>query len=96
VSKWVKVIGGVLLGLMMGSGVELVAITSSSTVKHHSSGTAHASVAKTRVTAKKTSRAKKSAKKVTVTATSSRRRGARTKLAVRRTRHYESDTWRCD
>ena len=75
-SKWVKVIGGVLLGLMMGSGVELVAITSSSTVKHHSSGTAHASVAKTRVTAKKTSRAKKSAKKVAKKSTTKKRKAA--------------------
>jgi cell division protein FtsI/penicillin-binding protein 2 len=59
-------------------------------VKHHSSGTSHVSakgkIAKTSKTAK-TSKATN--KKTVVTQTTSKRRGARTKLAVRRTRYYE-------
>ncbi len=82
-SKWVSVIGGVLLSLVMGSVGEVWAITSSGSVKHHSAGT-------TRVAAKKTTTSSKRAgKKVVKKTVSGRRRGARTKLAVRRTRYYE-------
>jgi len=102
VFKWVKVVGGVLLGLVVGSGVEGAAVTSSANVKHRSSGTAHSTtstrsrtVAKTsKVTKTSTKTATKSTKtvngkSVVATTVSGRRRGARTKLAVRRTRHYE-------
>lgn len=86
-SKWVRVLGGVLLGLVVGSGVEAAAITSSGSVKHHSSGTAHAVNGK-RVP--KTAAKSTSGKKTTVKTTASgRRRGARTRLAVRRTKYYE-------
>jgi penicillin-binding protein 2 len=83
VSKWVKVVGGVLLGLVVGSGGEATAITSSGSVKHHSSGTTH--TAATGKTVKKSSKSKRT----TVSTTTTRqRRGAKTRLAVRRTRHY--------
>lgn len=87
-SKWVRVVGGALLGLVLGSGVEVWGVTSSGSVKHHSSGTVHVSAkGKTAKTSKVSSSKKKT---VSAKATSStRRRGARTKLAVRRTRHYE-------
>jgi len=82
VSKWVRVIGGILLGLVVGSGVEAVAITSSSNVKHRSSGTVRASASgKARTTAK--------SKGKTVAVKGKRRGGARVKLAVRRTRNFE-------
>lgn len=88
VSKWVRVVGGALLGLVLGSGIEVWGVTSSGSVKHHSSGTVHVSAkGKTAKTSKASSSKKKT---VSAKATSStRRRGARTKLAVRRTRHYE-------
>lgn len=89
-SKWGKVICGILLGLLVGPGVEAVAITSSGNVKHHSSGTTHTSATgKSRVASKKTvKRSKGKTSTVAVKATTSpRRRGARTQLAVRRTRH---------
>jgi penicillin-binding protein 2 len=90
VSKRVRFFGGILLGLVLGSGIEGLAITSTGSVKHHSSGTSHVSakgkIAKTSKTAK-TSKATN--KKTVVTQTTSKRRGARTKLAVRRTRYYE-------
>lgn len=82
-SKWVRVIGGILLGLVVGSGGAASAITSSGNIKHHSSGTAHASATGRTRTAKK-----KSSKSKTVAVKSSRRHGARTRLAMRRTRHY--------
>lgn len=87
-SKWVRVVGGALLGLVLGSGIEVWGVTSSGSVKHHSSGTVHVSAkGKTAKTSKASSSKKKT---VSAKATSStRRRGARTKLAVRRTRHYE-------
>jgi len=87
VSKWVRVVGGILLGLVLGSGIEVWGVTSSGSVKHHSSGTVHVS-AKGKTA--KTSKVSSKKKTVSVKATSStRRRGARTRLAVRRTRHYE-------
>ena len=86
-SKWVRVVGGILLGLVLGSGIEVWGVTSSGSVKHHSSGTVHVS-AKGKTA--KTSKVSSKKKTVSVKATSStRRRGARTRLAVRRTRHYE-------
>lgn len=91
-SKWVRIFGGVLLSLMLGSGAELAAITSSGSVKHHSSGTNHASVAKTHVASKRTTKSGKGTKAVAVSGSASsprRRHGAKTRLAVRRTRHYE-------
>lgn len=86
--RWLRIVGVVLVGLMLGWGADTVALTSSGGTKHHSSGTSHSSVAKTRVAAKKRSTRSKGA--TTVSATSGRhRRGAKTRLAVRRTRHYE-------
>lgn len=87
-SKWGKIFGGVLLGLVVGSGVDLEAITSTGSVKHHSSGTAHAATGKAHLATKKTVKSKKTATVAVTATTSKRRRGAKTKLAVRRTRHY--------
>lgn len=93
VSKLFRVIGVVLLGLVVGSGVEASA-TSSRSGKHHSAGTARTVAGgKTRASAKSTKavRSTKTAGKQTVVAagTAHRRRGARTRLAVRRSRYYE-------
>ncbi|HMG02589.1 MAG TPA: penicillin-binding transpeptidase domain-containing protein [Edaphobacter sp.] len=92
-SKWVRVFGGVLLGLVLGSGIEVWAITSSGSVKHHSSGTTHVSakgkVSKTSKTAV-SGKSSRLSKTTSVRGVSSRRgRGARTRLAVRRSRYYE-------
>lgn len=91
-SNWVRVLGGVLLGLVLGSGVEATAMTSSRSAKHHSSGTAHSVNGRSRVATKRTVKATSTSKKtsqVSRKATSSRHKGTRTKLAVRRTRYYE-------
>ncbi|HEX2917353.1 MAG TPA: penicillin-binding protein, partial [Edaphobacter sp.] len=85
--RWIRIVGVVLVGLMLGWGAETVALTSSGGTKHHSSGTSHSSVAKTRVAAKRSSKRVHAARKVSATS-SHLRRGARTRLAVRRTRHY--------
>ncbi len=92
-SKLVKVIGlfVVVLGLMWGSDV--LATTSSSGRTRHSSGTARASAsgkahARTPKTTAKASRTGKSTA-LKSKAVTGRRRGARPKLAVRRTRYYE-------
>ena len=86
--RWLRIVGVVLVGLMLGWGADSVALTPVSGTKHHSSGTSHSSVARTRVAARKSS--KKARGTAKVSATSSRhRRGARSRLAVRRTRHYE-------
>lgn len=84
VFNWVRVVGVVLVSLMLGSGVEAVALTSSGSTTHRSSGTSHSSVKKTRATAKRSSKTTKVS-----ASTTRRRRGAKTRLAVRRTRHYE-------
>jgi len=93
VSKWVRVFGGVLLGLVLGSGIEVWAITSSGSVKHHSSGTTHvAAKGKLSKTSKTvvSSKSSRLSKTTSVRGVSSRRgRGARTRLAVRRSRYYE-------
>lgn len=91
-SNWVRVLGGVLLGLVLGSGVEATAMTSSRSAKHHSSGTAHSVNGRSRVATKRTVKATSTSKKTSQVprkATSSRHKGTRTKLAVRRTRYYE-------
>ena len=85
-SKWVRFFGGVLLGLVLGSGIEVSAITSTGSVRHHSSGTTHVS-AKGKIA--KTSKSRKTTKRAVVARTGAKRRGARTRLAVRRTRYYE-------
>lgn len=85
--RWIRIVGVVLVGLMLGWGADTVALTSSGGTKHHSSGTSHSSVAKTRVAAKRSSKRAHGARKVSATSTHLRR-GARTRLAVRRTRHY--------
>ena len=85
--RWIRIVGVVLVGLMLGWGADSVALTSSGGTKHHSSGTSHSSVAKTRVAAKRSSKRAHGARKVSATSTHLRR-GARTRLAVRRTRHY--------
>jgi penicillin-binding protein 2 len=87
VHRWIRIVGVVLVGLMLGWGADTVALTSSGGTKHHSSGTSHSSVAKTRVAAKRSSKRAHGARKVSATSTHLRR-GARTRLAVRRTRHY--------
>jgi penicillin-binding protein 2 len=85
VSNLIKKLGVILLCLGVGSGAEAAA-TSSSTLKHKSSGTAHASASgKTHASKTKTA----TASKTTTTASGKHSHGARTKLAVRRTRHYE-------
>jgi penicillin-binding protein 2 len=88
VSNWVRVIGGVLLGLVLGSGVEATAFTPSANRKHHSSGTAKAvSSGRPRAVAgKKTAHGKASVVVV------SKRRGAKTRLAMRHSRYYERFT----
>jgi penicillin-binding protein 2 len=87
VHRWIRIVGVVLVGLMLGWGADGVALSSSGGTKHHSSGTSHSSVAKTRVAAKRSSKRAHGARKVSATSTHLRR-GARTRLAVRRTRHY--------
>jgi membrane carboxypeptidase/penicillin-binding protein len=89
VSKLVRVIGVLFLSLMMGSGAQ--ATTSSSASKHHSSGTAHASTSGKSHTTKTTAKTKTSTTKTVSTKSVSARHGhgAKTKLAVRRTRYYE-------
>ncbi|WP_238398730.1 penicillin-binding transpeptidase domain-containing protein [Edaphobacter sp. 12200R-103] len=86
-SRWFRVVGVVLVGMMLGWGPDTVALTSSGSAKHHSSGTSRSSVAKTRVAAKTSSKAKRTTK--ASAKSSRRRRGAKTRLAVRRSRHYE-------
>ena len=92
-SKMVRMIGLIFLGLMLGTDTQ--ATTSSGVTKRRSSGTAHASTGgRAKTTKAKTS---KTAKGKTVTASKGKvvttrkvsvRRGARPRLAVRRTRHY--------
>ena len=95
VSRLFRVIGVVLLGLVVGSGVEAAAIPSQ-TAKHRSAGTVRSgargktSVAKSTKTARST-KASKSKSVVAVTKIRGRR-GARTRLAVRRSRYYEHFT----
>jgi len=71
----------------VGSGAEAAA-TSSSSLKHKSSGTTHASASGKTHASKTTAKSTKTASKTT-TASGRHSHGARTKLAVRRTRHYE-------
>lgn len=95
-SNWVRVFGVILLGLVVGSGVEAAA-TSSGSVKHRSAGTAHVTASgksHARKTAAarstKTVKARPGTKATAIRTVSGRRgRGARAKLAVRRTRYYE-------
>ena len=85
-SKLVRVIGLIFLGLMLGTGAQ--ATTSSSATKHRSSGTAHATASGKAHTAKSTT-AKTKSKTVSSKTSVRHGRGARAKLAVRRTRYYE-------
>jgi len=87
-SKLVRIIGVILLGLVVGSGVEAAA-TSSSSVKHKSSGKAHVSKTTAKSTKTKATTSSKTRTVSTTTASGSHSRGARAKLAVRRTRSYE-------
>ena len=91
-SKLLRVLGVILLGLVVGSGIEASAKPSSS-AKHHSSGTARTvSGSKARSTKKSTKTAQvahKSGSVVAAKTVTGKRRGARTRLAVRRTRYYE-------
>jgi len=90
VSKLVRVMGLVVLGLMVSTGA--LATTTSSATKRRSSGTAHASAGgkahakSTKTTAKTTTTAKK--KTVSKTKVSGKH-GAKPRLAVRRTRYRE-------
>lgn len=93
VSQLFRVIGVILLGLVVGSGAEAAA-TSSRSAKHHSAGTTRTVASgKTHVSAKSKNvvRSTKTAsgKTVVAIATTHRKRGARTRLAVRRSRYYE-------
>ena len=87
VSKLIRIFGVILLCLVVGSGAEAAA-TSSSSLKHKSSGTTHASASGKTHASKTTAKSTKTASK-TMTASGRHSHGARTKLAVRRTRHYE-------
>jgi len=90
VSKLVRVMGLVVLGLTVSTGA--LATTTSSATKRRSSGTAHASAGgkahakSTKTTAKTTTTAKK--KTVSKTKVSGKH-GAKPRLAVRRTRYRE-------
>jgi penicillin-binding protein 2 len=93
VLKLVRVVGLIFLGLMLGSGAQ--ATTSSSASKRRSSGTAH-SAASGRAHSAKSTPAKTKNKAVSTKSVSGtksvsarRGRGAKTRLAVRRTRYYE-------
>ena len=89
-SKLVRVIGLLFVGLMLSPGAG--ATTSSSTTKHKSSGTAHASASgKSRATKSTRASAKTATSKSVSTKTASGRRGhgARPRLAVRRSRYHE-------
>ncbi len=88
VSNLIKKLGVILLCLVVGSGAEAAA-TSSSALKHKSSGTAHASASGKTHASKTTAKSTKTASTTTTTASGKHSHGARTKLAVRRTRHYE-------
>jgi penicillin-binding protein 2 len=87
VSKLVRVIGLLVVGLMLGSGAW--ATTSSSTTKRKSSGTAHASTSGRSRAAKSTSATAKSKSVSTKKVSAKRSRGARPRLAVRRSRYRE-------
>lgn len=91
-SKLVRVIGLIFLGLMLGSGAQ--ATTASSATKRRSSGTAHAAASGKSHAAKSTTAKSTTAKTKSQTVSAKRvsarhGRGARAKLAVRRTRYYE-------
>ncbi|MBS1800770.1 MAG: penicillin-binding protein [Acidobacteria bacterium] len=95
-SKLLRVLGVFLLGLVVGSGVEASAKPSSN-AKHHSSGTAHTvSSSKARLTKRSTKTVKATRKSgshvVATKVVAGKRRGAKTRLAVRRTRYYERFT----
>lgn len=83
-SKLVRVIGLIFLGLMVDAGAQ--AMTSSATKHRSSSGTAHATSGRARTTKAKTTKTAKG--KTTTTTKVSVRRGAKPKLAIRRTRRY--------
>jgi penicillin-binding protein 2 len=95
ISKLFRGIGVVLTGLFLGAGADLSATTTSAhSTKHHSSGTAHTVAgSKTHSTVSKTHSTTTAKKSKTTTATAAKstghKRGAKTRLAVRRTRHYE-------
>jgi membrane carboxypeptidase/penicillin-binding protein len=85
VSKLVRVIGLIFLCLTLGTGAQ--ATSSSSVTKHRSSGKSHASTSgKAKTTKTKSTKIAKS--KSVTTRKVSVRRGAKPKLAVRRTRRY--------
>ena len=99
--KLFKLYGAILFGLVLCAGVEASAKTTkttSSSRKHHAAVTAHASrtkahsrtarASKTNVAGKKAVRSTGRVRTVS-TVRGRRRRGARSVMAVRRTRHYE-------
>ncbi|MBS1822798.1 MAG: penicillin-binding protein [Acidobacteria bacterium] len=95
-SKLLRVLGVFLLGLVVGSGVEASAKPSGS-AKHHSSGTAHTvSASKARLAKRSTKTVKASRKPgshaIATKVVAGKRGGARSRLAVRRTRYYERFT----
>lgn len=99
--KWMKFYGAILFGLVLCAGVEASAKTTKAARKHHSAVTAHAStkagahsktarVSKTNVSKKTVRRSTGAARTVSTTRVAGRhRRGARTVMAVRRTRYHE-------
>lgn len=93
ISKLFRGVGVVLAGLVLFAGADLSATTTSAhSTKHHSSGTTR-SVAggKTHSTSTAKSKTSKRAAATTVKSTG-KKRGAKTRLAVRRTRYYERFT----
>jgi penicillin-binding protein 2 len=88
VSIYLRVVGIVLLGFVLSTGAH--ATTTSGNTKSHSAGKVRTSVRKSRVTSHTTAKAvRTSTTTKTVVTTTRPKRGARTRLAVRRTRHYE-------
>lgn len=97
-SKLWKLYGAIFFGLFLGAGVDAGAMSKTSSTKHRSAGTAHVSTTKGKTRASSTRTRKvsasgkttrKSANVVAVSKAVGRGRGARPKLAVRRTRYME-------
>jgi penicillin-binding protein 2 len=92
-SRLMRMVGGIVFGLMVGAGANAATTTTSGSMKKHSSGTARAATklhagtshsSKNSVASKKTS----SSAHASTTKVAVRGRGAKPKLAVRRTRRY--------
>jgi penicillin-binding protein 2 len=91
VSKSVKVLGAILFGLVLGSGVDANATKTIPTkIKRHSSGTAHVATAvRGRSTGSRSATLRRAGHGVTTARVAGHHHGARPMLAVRRTRYQE-------